>query len=95
MRTLFAAAIAVLFALPAVADETEGLVLAYDRKADLLVLTDKTIWQLPSGIDVPADLGAGDRVLLSYETAGEDGLTAIDSLTRLSIALRDGEDGGS
>ncbi|SNS06417.1 hypothetical protein [Antarctobacter heliothermus] len=95
MRTLFAAAVAVLFALPAVADETEGLVLAYDRKANLLVLTDKTIWQLPTTIDVPADLGAGDRVLLEYQTAGEVGLTAIDSLTRLSIALRNDEDGGS
>lgn len=95
MRTLFAAAVAVLFALPAVADETEGLILAYDRKANLLVLTDKTIWQLPPEMDVPADLGAGDRILLEYQTAGEDGLTAIDALTRLATALRNGQDGGS
>ncbi len=95
MRILLAAALAALTAVPAVADETEGLVLAYDRKAAILVLTDLTVWELPANILVPADLGAGDRVLLDYQTAGEDGLTAIDALTRLATALKQGEDGGS
>lgn len=99
MRSLIAAALAVttvaVTPLPAFADETEGHVLAYDRQAHVLVLTDLTIWELPNTVLVPADLGAGDRVLLEYETAGEDGLTGIDLLTRLAAALPEGTDGGS
>ena len=95
MRTILAAAVAVVSALPAFADETEGHVLAYDRKAHVIVLTDKSTWSLPADMMVPADLGAGDRVLFEYETAGEDGLTAITAVTRLAVALPEGTDGGS
>lgn len=94
MRHLFLATTLALFALPAVADETQGLVLAYDRQANLLVMNDKTVWELPSGLLIPADLGAGDRVALFYETAGEDGMIAIDSLNRIASALPAGTDGG-
>lgn len=95
MRILFAAALAVSAALPAFADETEGLVLAYDRKASIIVLTDQTVWLLPEAVTTPEDLGRGDRVLFEYETAGEDGLTEITAMTRLSVALSEGTDGGS
>ncbi|PTX55752.1 hypothetical protein C8N43_0394 [Litoreibacter ponti] len=95
MRIVFAAALAASAALPAFADETEGHVLAYDRKAGIIVLTDKTVWEVPGEISLPADLGRGDRVLFEYETAGEDGLTALDAITRLAVALPDGTDGGS
>lgn len=98
MKQTLTAALAALVALPATfaaADQTTGLVLAHDRKAHILILTDLTVWELPSALMVPADLGAGDRVVLSYETAGEDGLTSIDALERIAIALKDDEDGGS
>ncbi|MGY3437623.1 MULTISPECIES: hypothetical protein [unclassified Marinovum] len=95
MRTLIAATLAILAAVPAIADETEGLVLAYDRQANVLVLTDKTIWSLPSEITLPEDLIAGDRVHLVYDTAGEDGLTKIEAIHRLAMALPEGTDGGS
>lgn len=95
MRILIAAALAVSAAVPALADETEGLVLAFDRKAGVIVLTDKTVWTLPGTVAVPEDLGRGDRVLFEYETAGEDGLTEIAAMTRLSVALDEGTDGGS
>ena len=68
---------------PALADETEGEILAYDRLANLLVMRDRTVWQLGSEITVPADLKSGDRVRLVYQTAGEDGVTRIDSLERI------------
>ncbi|NNE87470.1 MAG: hypothetical protein HKN27_05280 [Silicimonas sp.] len=95
MRKTLIAALAAFAALPVYADETEGLVQAYDRVAGVLVLTDKTVWALPAGVTVPDDFGRGDRVLIDYETAGEDGLVSIDKLTRLAVALPEGTDGGS
>lgn len=95
MRILIAATLATLAALPAIADETEGLVRAYDRQANVLVLTDQTIWSLPAELTLPENLVAGDRVHLVYETAGEDGLTQIDAIHRLAMAPTEGTDGGS
>lgn len=95
MRKSLVAALAVVAAFPAFADETEGLVEAFDRQANVLVLTDKTVWFVPEDIALPEDFGRGDRVLIDYETAGEDGLTSIDGLTRLAVALPQGTDGGS
>lgn len=95
MRTFFAASLALLAAFPAYADQTEGIILAFDRKAHLLVLIDKTVWELPAELSVPDTLGAGDRVLLTYQTAGEDGITSIDALDLLAEALPEGTDGGS
>jgi hypothetical protein len=86
MRTFITAALVSLAALPAFADETEGLVLAYDRQANVLVLNDRTIWELPETLEIPADLIAGDKVHLMYETAGEDGLTKIDAIHRTAAA---------
>ncbi|SMX38868.1 hypothetical protein MAA8898_01760 [Maliponia aquimaris] len=84
MRPMIAAAVAVLFALPALADETQGQILAYDRVSNILVLSDKTVWQLPATLEVPADLVAGDSVKLVYTTSGEDGVKSIDALTRVA-----------
>lgn len=70
-------------AAPALADETEGEILAYDRLANLVVMRDRTVWQLGTGTLVPADLQSGDRVRIVYETAGEDGVTEIGSIERL------------
>lgn len=95
MRICLAAALAASIAFPALADETEGHVLAFDRKAGVIVLTDKTVWEVPGAISLPADLGRGDRVLFEYESEGEDGLTAITAMTRLATALPEGTDGGS
>ncbi|MCC1494695.1 hypothetical protein [Cognatishimia sp. F0-27] len=95
MRTLFAAALAALVAAPVVADETTGLVLAHDRLSNVLVLTDLTVWSLPSDLMIPADLGAGDRVILTFNSEGEDGISTIDALERTAIALPAGTDGGS
>jgi hypothetical protein len=95
MRLILAAALTASSGLACLADETEGHVLAYDRKAGIIVLTDKTVWTMSGNIALPDDLGRGDRVLIEYETAGEDGLTAIDGITRLAVALPQGTDGGS
>lgn len=87
---------AAVFAMPAFAEETEGLVLAFDRQDRIIVLTDKTVWTLPDTIDVPDDLAHGDRVLFDFENAGDDeGMTEISSMDRLSKAIPEGTDGGS
>jgi len=62
-------------------DVTQGTILALDRKAKLLVLTDRTVWALellktalPSGIE------AGSRVHIEYQ-GDEDGVSAIKRIT--------------
>ena len=82
MRHLIALAV-LLAAAPALADETEGEILAYDRLANLVVMRDRTVWELGAELMVPADLQSGDRVRLVYRTAGEDGVTKIDSIERV------------
>ena len=80
MRILFAAAF-IVAAAPAFADATSGTVQSFDGKANILTLSDKTVWYLPAGL-FPADTGAGDRVAIDYTTAGEDGLVSIQSISR-------------
>ena len=79
IRTILAA---LLVAAPAYADEVTGEILAYDRLANVLVMADRTVWELGAELLVPADLKAGDTVRITYESAGEDGLTKIDALER-------------
>ena len=55
--------------------------LVYDRKAKLLVLTDRTVWDL--GVmksALPAGIAAGSRVHIEYES-DEEGVSAINSIT--------------
>jgi len=66
----------------AFADSTEGTVVAYDRKANIVVLDDKTVWTTIGSEDViPATLQAGDVVTIEYVTSGDDGVQKIDSIT--------------
>lgn len=86
MRLLLASALATLSVLPAAADETEGLVLAYDRVANVLVLEDLTVWPLKAELAVPENLQAGDRVTIDFRSDGENGIGAINALTRTASA---------
>ena len=66
-----------------VQDSLQGTVLALDRKAKTLVLTDKTIWSLAElAKSMPLALKAGDRVEIQYES-DEDGVTSITSIKNL------------
>jgi len=63
------------------ADATDGTVLVYDRKANLLVLTDRTVWALEMlKSPLPAGIEAGKRVHIEYES-DEEGVSAIKSIT--------------
>lgn len=69
------------------ADIADGTVLAFDRKAQTLVFSDKTVWSLEGMTgELPANLKAGDRVRIQYES-DEDGLASIGSIIILSIPL--------
>ena len=73
--------IAALPALPALAETTEGTVLAFDRLAGRLVLDDKTVWSLGKAL-VPADLAAGDTVTIDYVAGGDEGIRSVTSVKR-------------
>jgi len=61
-----------------VSDVSEGTVLVYDRKARMLILTDRTSWPLENlKAEAPGALKAGDRVRIEYESS-EDGISAIN-----------------
>jgi len=81
MRTLLTAALALAAAFPAFADETQGVVVAYDRVAHILVLDDMTIWTLDPALALPDGLAAGDGVTIVYEGKADDGIGAIASVT--------------
>lgn len=83
MRSLAALAIlGSLIATPALADTTSGVVLAYDRVDQVLVLDDKTIWDLAPAKDiVPEGLRAGDEVTIDYVSAGDSGVGKINAIT--------------
>ena len=62
-------------------DVTEGTVLVFDRKAKLLVLTDRTVWALEMlKSSLPAGIEAGKRVHIEYQS-DEEGVSAINSIT--------------
>ena len=68
----------------ALADAVDGTVLAHDRVANILVLSDKTVWTLANlEAPLPDGLAAGDRVEISYESNEDDGLKLIHSVKRL------------
>jgi len=70
-----------LLAAAALADTTGGVVVAYDRVDHVLVLDDKTVWDLaPAGDLVPEGLSAGDKVTIEYESAGDSGVGKITAI---------------
>lgn len=70
-----------LLAAAALADTTGGVLVAYDRVDHVLVLDDKTVWDLaPAGDLVPEGLSAGDKVTIEYESAGDSGVGKITAI---------------
>lgn len=85
MRLLAAAALTALCAVTFAQDIAEGTVVAFDRKANVIVLNDKTVWSLDKlQAPLPEALKAGDRIEINYRSNEDDGVTAIDAIKRLS-----------
>ena len=71
-----------LLATPALADETAGTILAFDRVAKVIVLEDKTIWPVGEATELSEDLVAGDKVTIVYVGGGDTGVASITSILR-------------
>ena len=82
MRTLLAFAAFAALATPALADTTTGTILAFDRKANVLVMNDKTVWQLSAQTVMPEDLEAGEVIKITFTSVGDDGVKSVDMLER-------------
>ncbi|MEM5473661.1 hypothetical protein WNZ14_18165 [Hoeflea sp. AS60] len=76
------AILASILATPALADTAGGVVVAFDRVDHVLVLDDKTVWDLtPAGDLVPEGLSAGNHVTIEYDSAGDSGVGKIKGIT--------------
>ena len=72
----------VLSAVPAIADSVTGTVVAYDRVANRLVLSDNSVYSFdPAGVEMPDSLTAGDEVEIDFESSEEEGIEQINSIT--------------
>ena len=83
MRYLLTLAAFAALVTPAFADTTTGVVVAFDRKANVLVMDDKTIWQLSKDTVVPDGLLAGDTVKITFTSTGDDGVKSVDQLEKM------------
>lgn len=82
MRLLLVSAALAAFALPAFADGTSGTVVAYDRVSHVIVLNDNSVWTVPADFALPDNLVAGDRIVINYQSNGDNGVGKYLSITR-------------
>ena len=82
--TILALPILLVSAQVAAQDMLQGTVLAFDRKANVLVFNDRSGFPLEKlQGSPPPDLQAGDRVEITYDSNEDDGVTAIFSIKLL------------
>ena len=82
MRVLLSPITIIASAIPAFADEVTGTVLAFDRVDNVIVLDDKTVWTVPAGFALPADLIAGDKITIEFQGAAENGIGDLITISR-------------
>ena len=82
---LIAPALALMSTLAFAQDVAEGTILAFDRKANVIVFSDKSIWDLEKlETALPDNLKAGDRIEITYESNEDEGVTVIHNVKVLS-----------
>lgn len=68
--------------VPAFADSVTSTVVAYDRVANRLVLSDNSVYSFdPADVQMPESLTAGDEVEIDFESSEEEGIEKINSIT--------------
>ncbi len=78
---LSAALILVVSASASYADTFKGTVIAFDRKANVIVIDDKSVFSFEGqGAQIPDDLKAGDMIEIESEGEGEDGYGNLTSV---------------
>lgn len=80
MRPALIAALIVASVTPAFADSTSGTVVAFDRKANVLVMDDKTVWSLETLASVPEGLKSGDVITIQYTSNADNGWGKINAI---------------
>ncbi|MBO6816471.1 MAG: hypothetical protein JJ891_16570 [Rhizobiaceae bacterium] len=66
---------------PVFADVATGKILAFDRKARIIVLEDKTVYEISDPeLSMPEGLKAGDTVEITSDGEGEEGYGSITEL---------------
>ncbi|MGY9049318.1 hypothetical protein P775_21480 [Puniceibacterium antarcticum] len=80
MRPLLIACLLATAAAPAFADSTSGRVVAFDRKANVLVMDDKTVWSLETLKVVPEGLKSGDLIKIDYTSNADNGWGKINAI---------------
>ena len=69
-------------AAPAFADEVTASVLAFDRVDSIIVLEDKSVFNVTNKELIPEDLKAGDTITIIYQSEGDNGVKSIASITK-------------
>ncbi|WP_306256546.1 hypothetical protein [Pararhizobium sp. IMCC21322] len=78
---LTSALILVWSASASYADQFTGSVVAFDRKANVIVLDDKSVFLFEGQeAQIPDDLKAGDKIEIEGEGEGEDGYGNLTSI---------------
>lgn len=84
MRLSFLALSLATLAAPALADDTTGTIVAFDRVDKVIVLEDKTTWIFDDKTELSPDLVAGDVVQIIYTGAADSGIGPIASILRVN-----------
>ena len=81
MRISVIAALAALAATPALADTTAGTVYTFDAKTNVLVMSDQSVWHLGDDTIRPEAMKTGDKVIIAFTSAGDDGVVSIEMVS--------------
>ena len=77
-----AAGVAIVWsATPASADSVKGTVVAYDRVAGRIVLSDDNVFYFDDAVEIPESLNAGDEVEIDFEFDDEETGDRVESIT--------------
>ena len=72
----------VAISTPVLADEITATVIAFDRVDHVIVLDDKTAFNVAKPEMIPEGLKAGDTITISYTSDGDNGVKSIEAIEK-------------